>query len=81
MKTAEKEKILIKFASLPSEAQKEVADFISFLQGRYKASSAPKRVQKKNLTEEKFIGIWRNRTDIEDSTGWVRDIRKREWSR
>ncbi len=81
MKSAEIEKILSKFANLPPEAQKEVVDFISLLYERYQGSSDLQPVQKKKLAQEEFIGIWKDRSDMEDSTSWVRDIRKKEWSR
>ncbi len=81
MKPIEIEKILSKFASLPPEAQQRVADFIGFLHERYQRSSEPQRIQKTKLTQEAFIGLWKDRTDMQDSTSWVRDIRKRERSR
>jgi Protein of unknown function (DUF2281). len=81
MKSVEIEEILSKFDNLPPEAQKEVADFISFLYERYQRSSEMQQIQGKKLRQEEFIGIWKDRTDMEDSTLWVRDIRKKEWSR
>lgn len=81
MKSVEIEKIISKFANLPPEAQKEVADFISLLYERYQGSSDLQSIQKKKLTQEEFIGIWKDRSDMEDSTSWVRDTRKKEWSR
>lgn len=68
------------FASLPEEAQKEVADFIAFLRARYQKPSSRKRSVKKNLTEEAFIGIWRDRPEMENSSQWVRNLRHREWT-
>ncbi len=81
MKSVEIEKIISKFANLPPEAQKEVADFISLLYELYQGPSDLQPIQKKKLTQEEFIGIWKDRSDMEDSTSWVRDIRKKEWSR
>ncbi len=79
MKPREVEKILNTFMNLPPEAQKEVADFISLLYERYQSASQPQA--KKRLAQEDFIGLWKDRTDMQDSTSWVRDIRKKEWSR
>lgn len=67
MKSVEIEKIISKFANLPPEAQKEVADFISLLYERYQGSSDLQSIQKKKLTQEEFIGIWKDRSDMEDS--------------
>jgi hypothetical protein len=65
------------FAALPREARDEVADFIAFLQNKYARSS--RVTTRKPLHEEPFVGIWQNRTDISDSTTWVRETRQREW--
>jgi len=67
------------FESLPPEAQRQVADFIAFLQVRYKSSATKRKSPKKNLADESFIGLWRNRTDMENSTEWVRNLRQGEW--
>ncbi len=67
------------FDTLPPEAQKQVMDFISFLQTRYKPASKrkPKKIGVRN---EAFVGIWRGRDDMQNSTAWVRDLRKRHWT-
>ncbi len=69
--------VMEKFRALPPEAQQQVLDFIAFLEKRYRPveKSRPKR----RLLEERFIGIWRGRVDLENSTGWVRSLRRREW--
>jgi len=65
-------------ASLPPEAQKQVADFVAFLRARY--STTRKRPKAKlSLAEDPFIGMWRDREDMADSTSWVRQLREREW--
>ena len=71
--------VLQDFQSLPPEAQKQVADFIAFLQTRYKPRAARRKAKQPNLSDEAFIGMWRERTDMQNSTEWVRDVRKREW--
>jgi hypothetical protein len=30
-------------------------------------------------TAEPFIGMWRDRDEMQDSTAYVRELRKREW--
>jgi len=73
-------KIWHQIATLPPEKQQEVADFIAFLQKRYQClpphNKQPKRMK---LTEETFIGLWENRKDLQESSSWVRDIRRSEW--
>jgi hypothetical protein len=67
------------FQSLPPEAQRQVADFIAFLQARHKPATARRKAKQSNLSDEAFIGMWRDRTDMQNSTEWVRNLRKREW--
>ena len=71
--------ILKKFETLPPDAQKQVLDFISFLETRY--SLKRKKTTNTRLSEEKFIGIWRNRKDLRNSRNWVRNLRKVEWEK
>jgi hypothetical protein len=67
------------FNSLPPEAQRQVADFIAFLQQRYGGSPASGR-QPVDWEREPFVGMWRDRADLQDSTEWVRSTRRQEWS-
>jgi hypothetical protein len=68
------------FSALPPEAQRQVADFIAFLRARYKHPSFDQRADLIDLANEEFIGVWRDRADMEDSSQWVRDARQREWT-
>ena len=68
------------FAALAPDAQKQVLDFIAFLRSRQRPKHAGKPARPTgDLADEPFIGIWRDREDMQDSTAWVREIRKREW--
>ena len=73
------EKVCRELATLPPEAQQEVMDFIEFITRRYKKIPAKDKRRKAKLTEEAFVGMWRDRQDMEDSSEWVRGVRKREW--
>jgi len=75
----EKESIWRQFDRLPAEAKREVIDFIGFLQLRYQRIHLKNRPQKLKLSEEPFIGIWKDREDLIDSTAWIRDVRRCEW--
>lgn len=70
------EEILREINSLPVEAQRQITDFISFLRERYK-SPAPKIVP--DLETEAFIGMWRDREEMRDSSAWVRNVRETHW--
>ncbi|OGG49978.1 MAG: DUF2281 domain-containing protein [Candidatus Handelsmanbacteria bacterium RIFCSPLOWO2_12_FULL_64_10] len=67
------------FSDLPPEAQRQVTDFIAFLKMRYAPSHPHKTAKQTKLTKEAFIGMWRDREDLQDSSAWVRKVREREW--
>jgi hypothetical protein len=71
--------IVKEFDNLPPEAQKQVIDFIAFLQTRYRTGATKKAKRKGRLADESFIGIWRDREDMRDSSAWVRKVRAAEW--
>ncbi len=64
--------------SLPPEAQKQVADFVAFLQERYTPIPA-KKIRRSKLTKEPFVGMWKDRSDMKDSVEWVRQVRREQW--
>ena len=75
------EKELIKqLKRLPSEAQQEAADFVDFLYKKYMEQGKKRAESKKSILESSFRGIWKNREDMQDSTQWVRNIRKSRWA-
>jgi uncharacterized protein YfbU (UPF0304 family) len=73
------EEIIREFSSLPSEARREVIDFISFLKSRYRKNDKTKSVLE--LSNEKFVGMWEDREDLQDSSRFVRDLRRSEWTK
>ena len=76
----ETEEIIRELASLPPEGRQQVAKFISSLRKRYARSTAGKLTKRLPLKREKFIGMWRDREDLKDSTAWVRSVRKNVWT-
>jgi hypothetical protein len=69
------------YVALPPEARKQVAEFMAFLAKRnVKTRAAPQRT-KFPLGDEPFVGMWRDRADMIDSSAWVRSVRAREWTR
>ncbi len=74
------EEILREINSLPLEAQRQIEDFVSFLRERYK-SSQPISVPISDLETEPFVGMWRDREDMRDSSAWVRTIRETHWGK
>ncbi len=74
------EEILREINSLPLEAQRQIKDFVSFLRERYK-SSQPMSIPASDLETEAFVGMWRDREDMRDSSAWVRNVRETHWSK
>lgn len=76
------EKELIKqLKKLPSEAQQEAADFVEFLSKKYLLhSEETDSSKKKSILESSFRGMWKDREDMQDSTKWVRELRKSRFS-
>lgn len=76
------EKELIKqLKKLPSEAQQEAADFVEFLSKKYLQETDKSELSdKKSILESSFRGMWKNRKDLQDSTKWVRELRKSRWT-
>jgi len=75
------EQVLSDFRTLPRSAQQSVVEFIAFLHARYDGEPSHDVGARCGLKEEPFVGMWRDRTDMSDSTAWVRAARKREWDR
>lgn len=74
------ERVWREYTTLPPELQKQVADFITFLRTRYVPLRASKTTKRTKLADEPFVGMWRNRKDMRDSSAWVRRIRQSEWT-
>jgi hypothetical protein len=68
-----------KFESLPLEAQKQVMAFIDFLQSKYESRNKYKPIKDYKFKDSKFIGLWQERKELEDSSKWVRKHRLNEW--
>jgi len=72
------EEILREINSLPPEAQRQLEDFLSFLRERY-GNEQPKTAPTSGLESEAFVGMWRDREDMRDSSAWVRNVRRTHW--
>ena len=77
------EKELIKrIKKLPSEAQQEAADFVEYLTQKYIQQPVDSSsTKKKSILESSFRGMWKDREDMQDSTKWVRELRKSRWAK
>lgn len=75
------EELLNEFLSLPAEAQRQVLKFIAFLRQKYRINEPASQARDVDLINDPFIGMWRERQDLANSTAWVRSVRKNEWSK
>jgi hypothetical protein len=72
--------ILRQLESLPPSKQQEAADFISFLHSRLPVEEVETRSENRcRLSDDPFVGMWRDRVDMQDGAEWVRNLRGREW--
>jgi hypothetical protein len=77
----DQENLWHQYIALPSDAQRQVADFIAFLAARYQTAQSAKQTHASNLADEPIVGMWADRDDLTDSNAWLRTIREHEWNR
>ena len=66
------------YKSLPEDGQRQILDFLTFLQAKYSSEVSTERITT-DLLQEPFVGIWADRADLVDTNAWIRDLRKEEW--
>ncbi len=64
--------------NFPPDKQAEVLDFILFLEHKPESGEAREKtaVPHCRLRDEPAIGIWQDRQDMQDSSEWVRNLRR-----
>lgn len=67
------QELLREFSSLPTEGQRLVENLITSLTQKNPSTTAF------DPSSNPFIGMWKNREDLADSSEWVRDVRRNEW--
>ena len=70
-----------KIKQLPPGAKRQAQDFIDFLYQRYTLKESSKKPKNSKLSDNPFFGIWKDRQEMKDSTEWVNNVRKSQWSR
>ncbi len=65
-------------SALPETDQQLIVDFVAFLKHRY-SPSQPSSPHPLTLENEPFIGMWSDRSEMQDSTTWVKEIRQQHW--
>jgi hypothetical protein len=67
------------FLALPADQQQAVAAMIVDYQKKNNLAVLGKVNESFDPANEKFIGMWKDRQDLADSTEWVRKLRANEW--
>ena len=50
------------------------------LEQKLQVKTSSTEIDQSNFQDEPFVGMWKDREDIEDSSQWVRQLRKQEWT-
>ncbi|MDX1960449.1 MAG: hypothetical protein SFU98_17905 [Leptospiraceae bacterium] len=75
------EKLILKYESFQPEIQKEIINFIEYLEFKYKPTSKNKKEKKLSFEKEPFIGMWSSRLEMKDSEKYVKKLRESHWKR
>ncbi len=73
------EEIIREFSALPPEARRAAEDFIAFLRERYGRKN--EKAANGDLCKESFVGMWKDREDLQDSSAFVHKLRESEWTK
>ncbi len=73
------QEVIDDFSSLPIEDQRQIADFIALLKLRHAAPKTRTKRPETDISKEKFVGMWKDRSELTDSSTWVRSMRQHEW--
>ncbi len=70
--------ILEALKGLPPEKQQEILKFAESLVKRVEAETAEDQAGWQN---DPFVGMWKDREEMQDSEAWVRQLRQQQWQR
>ena len=50
------------------------------LEQRLQVKTVSTEMNLSNIQDEPFVGMWKDREDMEDSSQWVHQVRQQEWT-
>ncbi len=50
------------------------------LEQRLQVQTLSTEINLSNIQDEPFVGMWKDREDMEDSSQWVHQVRQQEWT-
>lgn len=69
--------------ALSEDDRQLVIQFVAMLKKRYDHASdnskSPCQIQALDLDNEPFVGMWRDRPEMQDSAAWVKRVRQQHW--
>jgi hypothetical protein len=75
------QQLLKKYDALPPAARRQVARLISALSSGPPTKRRQRSAKKASIADAPFVGMWKDREDMEDSAAWVREFRRKHWER
>lgn len=70
--------IVDKVRSLSPDKQQEILDFAEFLVQKTQTTATPTKTDWRNSPA---VGMWEDREEMQDSTGWVQNLCQQEWNK
>ncbi len=49
------------------------------LEQKLQVQTSSTEIDQSDFKDEPFVGMWKDREDMEDSSQWVRQLRQQEW--
>ena len=71
--TQQQQSLVNDVLSLPVDGQRQVAQFVATLKQQQQPATNG------DLSSDPFIGMWKDHSDLTDSSDWVRNVRRNEW--
>jgi hypothetical protein len=50
------------------------------LEKKLQVQTSSTEIDQSNFRDEPFVGMWKDREDMEDSSQWVSQLRQQEWT-
>ena len=50
------------------------------LEQKLQVQTSSREIEESNLQDEPFVGMWKDREEMKDSSQWVRQLRQKEWT-
>lgn len=73
-----RQQLLKRYAALSAQSRRKVDTLVKELS---EANEPAKPPNNRPLSDEPFVGMWRDRADMTDGTEWTRSLRKQQRGR